>query len=68
MVAYAEDTKGDEKYTVSVIDAETQAPVGEPLVAVTSCLEWSGDDTLVYITMNEILRPDKVGILPWTHY
>ncbi|KAJ4974395.1 hypothetical protein NE237_007569 [Protea cynaroides] len=63
LVAYAEDTKGDEIYSVFVIDAETHAPVGKPLVGVTADLEWAGDETLVYITMDEILRPDKV----WSH-
>ncbi|TKY50673.1 Dipeptidyl aminopeptidase BI [Spatholobus suberectus] len=63
LVAYAEDTKGDEIYTVYVIDAETQAPIGEPLVGVTAYLEWIGDDALVYITRDEILRPDKA----WLH-
>ncbi|KAF8021782.1 hypothetical protein BT93_G2039 [Corymbia citriodora subsp. variegata] len=63
LVAYAEDTKGDEIYTVYVIDAETGATVGKPLANVTSYLEWAGDDKLVYITMDEILRPDKV----WLH-
>lgn len=61
LVAYAEDTKGNEIYTVHVIDAETQAPIGEPLVNVTSYLEWAGDGALVYVTMDSILRPDKVG-------
>lgn len=60
MVAYAEDTKGDEIYTIYVIDAESQLPVGKPLVGVTSDFEWAGDDTLVYLTRDEILRPDKV--------
>lgn len=64
MVAYAEDTKGDEIYTIYVIDAETQATIGEPLVGVTSYLEWAGDNAFVYITMDEILRPDKVGNTP----
>ncbi|XP_078427385.1 prolyl oligopeptidase family protein [Wolffia australiana] len=63
LVAYAEDTKGDEIYTVYVIDAETGTPVGKPLSNVTSYVEWAGDDALVYITMDEILRPDKV----WLH-
>ncbi|KAA0034088.1 hypothetical protein IC582_023404 [Cucumis melo] len=63
LVAYAEDTKGDEIYTVYIIDAETGAPVGKPLVGVTSYLKWAGDDALVYITMDEILRPDKA----WLH-
>lgn len=61
LVAYAEDTKGDEIYTVYVIDAETRTPVGKPLQNVTSYLEWAGDSSLMYITMDEILRPDKVG-------
>ncbi|KAL0420451.1 UNVERIFIED_CONTAM: Protease 2 [Sesamum latifolium] len=63
LVAYAEDTKGDEIYTVYVIDADSQTPVGEPLVGVTSDLQWAGDDALVYTTRDEILRPDKV----WLH-
>uniref|UniRef100_A0A1D1YJN7 Prolyl endopeptidase n=2 Tax=Anthurium amnicola TaxID=1678845 RepID=A0A1D1YJN7_9ARAE len=63
LVAYAEDTKGDEIYTVYVIDAETGTPVGAPLQGVTSFVEWAGDEALVYITMDEILRPDKV----WLH-
>ncbi|KAA8541449.1 hypothetical protein F0562_025412 [Nyssa sinensis] len=63
LVAYAEDTKGDEIYTVYVLDADMRTPVGKPLVGVTSYLEWAGDEVLVYITMDEILRPDKV----WLH-
>ncbi|KAJ8546502.1 hypothetical protein K7X08_032379 [Anisodus acutangulus] len=64
LVAYAEDTKGDEIYTVYVIDAESGMLVGKPLVgAITSYLEWAGDEALVYVTMDEILRPYKV----WLH-
>lgn len=47
------------------MDIETQAPIGEPLVSVTSNLEWAGDDALVYVTMDNILRPDKVGNSPF---
>ena len=61
--ANAEDTKGNEIYTVYVMDAENQTPVGKPLVGMTSDLEWAGNETLVYITMDEILRPDEV----WLH-
>lgn len=60
MVAYAEDTKGDEIYTVYVINIETGDYIGKPLVGVTSYLEWAGDRALVFITMDETLRPDKV--------
>ncbi|XP_015900668.3 uncharacterized protein LOC107433823 isoform X1 [Ziziphus jujuba] len=63
MVAYAEDTKGDEIYTIYVIDAESGALVGKPIVAATSYVEWAGDGALVYVTMDGILRPDKV----WLH-
>ncbi|KAJ0803420.1 putative oligopeptidase B [Helianthus annuus] len=63
LVAYAEDTKGDEIYTIHVIDAETRSPVGEPLVGVTDNIEWVGDEALLYVTMDEILRPYKV----WFH-
>ncbi|CAL0320663.1 unnamed protein product [Lupinus luteus] len=63
LVAYAEDTKGNEVYSVHVIDAETKTLIGEPLVGVTSYLEWAGDDSLIYITTDETLRPDKV----WLH-
>lgn len=60
LVAYAEDTKGNEIYTVYVIDADTGAPVGQPLVNVTNYLEWAGDQALAYVTMDATLRPDKV--------
>lgn len=59
-MAYAEDTKGDEIYTVYIIDAENGCPVGTHLTGITSSVEWAGDEALVYITMDEILRPDKV--------
>ncbi|XP_075507094.1 uncharacterized protein LOC142543615 [Primulina tabacum] len=63
LVAYAEDTKGNEIYSINIIDTESQTPVGKPLVGVTSQIEWAGDSALLYITMDEIHRPDKV----WLH-
>lgn len=63
-MAYAEDTKGDEIYTVYVIDIETGTSIGKPLVGVTASVEWAGNEALVYITMDEILRPDKVYDYP----
>lgn len=60
LVAYAEDTKGDEIYTVYIMDIEKGTLLGKPLIGITSYIEWAGDDNLVYITMDEILRPDKV--------
>ncbi|GJN39425.1 hypothetical protein PR202_gb28543 [Eleusine coracana subsp. coracana] len=60
LIAYAQDTKGDEIYTVYVIDADSGEYVGQPLKGITSDIEWAVDDHLVYITMDNILRPDKV--------
>ncbi|KAK4608783.1 hypothetical protein RGQ29_002256 [Quercus rubra] len=65
LVAYAEDTKGDEIYTIYVIDAHTGALVDKPLFGVTASLEWAtnGDGAFVYITMDQTLRPHKA----WLH-
>jgi Prolyl oligopeptidase, N-terminal beta-propeller domain len=59
MVAYAEDTKGDEIYEVHVIDAESGKPVEQPMTGITSDVEWANDEYIVYVTMDDILRPDK---------
>lgn len=61
LIAYAEDTKGDEIYTVHVIDADILLPVEKPITGVTGYLEWAGDNAFVYLTMDETLRPDKVS-------
>ena len=65
LVAYAEDTKGDEIHTIYVIDAHTGALVDKPLVGVTASLEWATncDGAFVYITMDQTLRPHKVLLL-----
>lgn len=64
MIAYAVDTKGDEIYTVYVIDAQNGELIGSPLMGITVCLEWADSETLVYITMDDIHRPFKV----WRHH
>ncbi|KAK8923589.1 hypothetical protein KSP39_PZI019841 [Platanthera zijinensis] len=63
LIAYAEDTKGDGIHTVYVIDADKGTAIGNPLKGVTSNIEWAGDDALVYITMDESHRYQKV----WSH-
>lgn len=67
-MAYAEDTKGDEIYKLHVIDAESRAAIETPLVNVTSDVRWAGDEALLYITMDETLRPDKVMIFTGFSY
>ncbi|XP_013591614.1 PREDICTED: dipeptidyl aminopeptidase BI-like isoform X2 [Brassica oleracea var. oleracea] len=42
LVAYAEDTKGVEIYTVNVIDSEALKSLGEPLKGRTCYLQWAG--------------------------
>lgn len=64
MIAYAEDTKGDEIYTVYVIDAQNGELIGSPLMGIADSLEWADSETLVYITMDDIHRPFKV----WRHH
>lgn len=59
-MAYAEDTKGDEIYTVYVIEAESHNLIGKPIVGVTEYIEWAGNEVLLYITNDEIHRPYKV--------
>uniref|UniRef100_A0A803LS22 Prolyl endopeptidase n=1 Tax=Chenopodium quinoa TaxID=63459 RepID=A0A803LS22_CHEQI len=63
LVAYAQDTKGDEIYTIHIIDAQSLQPVEKPLVGVTCNVEWAGNGALLYTTLDQILRPDKV----WLH-
>ncbi|XP_050218483.1 uncharacterized protein LOC126669151 [Mercurialis annua] len=63
LVAYAEDTKGDEVYTVYVMDVETGDLVEKPLTGTTSSVQWAGNDFLVYGTIDEVHRSDKV----WLH-
>ncbi|CAN7083263.1 unnamed protein product [Brassica oleracea var. botrytis] len=42
LVAYAEDTKGVEIYTVNVTDSEALKSLGEPLKGLTCYLQWAG--------------------------
>lgn len=63
LAVYTEDVKGNEIYTAHVIDAESREPIEMPLVNVTSYVEWAGDDAILYMTLDEILRPYKV----WLH-
>ncbi|KAK8923401.1 hypothetical protein KSP39_PZI019820 [Platanthera zijinensis] len=63
LIAYTEDTKGDDIYTIYVIDADSGTAIGNPLKGVYPYIEWAGDDALVYITRDESYRHYKV----WSH-
>ncbi|KAH7293575.1 hypothetical protein KP509_28G031500 [Ceratopteris richardii] len=63
LLAYGEDTKGDEVYTLYVVDIHTGQSLGKPLCGLTSYIEWLNNDTLVYVTQDDLHRPFKV----WRH-
>ncbi|KAI5075235.1 hypothetical protein GOP47_0009311, partial [Adiantum capillus-veneris] len=63
LLAYGEDTKGDEVYTVYVVAIDTGEHVGKPLKGMTECVEWINSETLAYITQDDLHRPFKV----WRH-
>jgi oligopeptidase B len=58
-VVYTEDTKGHEIYVLHVIDSESGKPVEQPMTGITSDVEWASDEYIVYVTMDEVLRPNK---------
>lgn len=59
-----EDKTGDEVYTIRVIDTGTGQTVGKPITGVTEHIEWAKDnETLFYVTQDEVHRPFKVCII-----
>ena len=59
LLTYGEDIKGDEIYTVYTLDIETGKSIGIPLTEVTEYVEWIDDETLIYITQDDLHRPFK---------
>ena len=62
-LAWSEDLAGDERYRLRVIELATRAELPAPAVAVAGGGCWCGDDRLVYLTVDEAWRPDRV----WLH-
>jgi oligopeptidase B len=61
LIAYAEDTKGSEFYTVNVIEAATGAVVDSRISDSNGSLEWTADSrNLLYIWLDEEHRPRRV--------
>ncbi|MCO5556010.1 hypothetical protein L7F22_009554 [Adiantum nelumboides] len=63
LLAYGEDTNGDEVYTVYVVAIDTGKHLEKPLIGMTDYVEWVDSKTLVYVTQDELHRPFKV----WRH-
>ena len=63
LLAWSEDLLGDERYRLRVIDLEGRTPVRAPEVPVAGGGCWCGDDRLVYLSVDDAWRPDRV----WLH-
>jgi oligopeptidase B len=63
-VAYSVDTSGDESYTTSIREINTQEDLSDVLVGCRYGLAWSDDDRCLFYTVaDEALRPYQV----WRH-
>ena len=63
LLAWSQDTSGDERYRFHVIDLATRAELPAPDVPVAAGGCWCGDERLVYLTVDDAWRPDRV----WLH-
>lgn len=65
LLAWAEDTKGGEQYTLRVTDLETgKELLSKPIHNTSGSLAWANDNaTLFYVTKDKLDRPFKV----WRH-
>ncbi|MFT4294631.1 MAG: S9 family peptidase [Micropruina sp.] len=62
-LAWSEDLSGDERYRLRVIDLATRTDLPAPDVVVAGGGCWCGDDRLIYLTVDDAWRPDRI----WLH-
>ncbi len=62
-LAWSEDLAGDERYRLRVIDLAARAELPAPSVPVGGGGCWCGNDRLVYLTVDDAWRPDRI----WLH-
>ena len=61
LLAYAVDTKGSEKYAVTILDIQTGEPVGPIIENTTGSVVWGQDHkTLFWVERDENERPSTV--------
>lgn len=61
LLAWAEDTTGDEIYTVYVKDLESGELVGDPISDTSGDLEWAGDsETLFFTSLDDAHRASSL--------
>ena len=64
ILAYSEDTKGDERYTLRFKDLRTGALYDDQIVGIGAGVTWAADNrTVYYTTVDDAWRPDTV----WRH-
>lgn len=62
-LAFSEDVSGDERYRLRVIDLADRSEVRVPPIEVAGGGCWCGDDALIYLTVDDAWRPDRI----WRH-
>ncbi|ULE35261.1 S9 family peptidase [Mycobacterium sp. IDR2000157661] len=64
VLAYSEDVKGDERYTLRFKDLRTGQLYDDTIVGIGSGATWAADNhTVYYTTLDEAWRPDTI----WRH-
>ena len=63
LLAWSEDRTGDERYHLRVLALDTRAELPAPALPVAAGGSWSGNERLVYLTVDDAWRPDRV----WRH-
>jgi len=63
LLAWSEDISGDERYKLRVLDLESGAELPAPGLPVAAGGCWCGDARLVYLTLDDAWRPDRI----WLH-
>ena len=63
LLAWSEDISGDERYQLRVLDLESGAELPAPGLPVAAGGCWCGDARLVYLTLDDAWRPDRI----WLH-
>lgn len=62
-LAFSEDTKGDERYTLRIKDLRTGELLDDVIEDISAGATWAGDEYVFYQRVDEAWRPDSV----WRH-
>ncbi|XP_024534049.1 uncharacterized protein LOC9637936 [Selaginella moellendorffii] len=62
-LAYTEDTKGDEIFSIYVVDIASKQLLGPVLKGAVEDIKWIDNESIAYVTQDDIHRPYKA----WYH-